>query len=404
MSKQVQQGQQQGQQKPEGQRNLSEITTLSDITTMGVGGPADRFIVARTRDEILEAVQEADAAGTPLLIVGGGSNLVIADEGYRGTVLQIATRGITVGEEDQPGQDAAGGGEGAGAADATQAAPGDGIVPVTIEAGHPWDEAVAWTVEHELGGLEALSGIPGAAGATPVQNVGAYGADVSNTLLSIEAWDRHEGKLVTLQASELELTYRNSVLKRATQNGSPRWVVLAVTFGLKRGEALPVAYDQLARALNVELGTRVSLAEVRTAVLGLRRSKGMVLEAGDPDTNSCGSFFMNPIVEESLTAALPADAPRYPAGKDGYVKLSAAWLIDHAGYHKGFGMKGQPGEEIAGGRASLSSKHTLAVTNQGGASCADVVALARAVRDGVKEAWGIELHHEPLLIGTSLDA
>ncbi len=386
MSQQVQQSQQQGQQQ------LSDITRLSDITTMGVGGPADRFIVARTREEILEAVQEADAAGTPLLIVGGGSNLVIADEGYRGTVLQIATRGITMGDSTV-GEDTA-----------TAGGAVDGTVPVTIEAGHPWDEAVAWTVEHELGGLEALSGIPGAAGATPVQNVGAYGADVSNTLLSIEAWDRHEGRLVTMQASELDLTYRNSVLKRATQNGSPRWVVLAVTFGLKRGEALPVAYDQLARALNVELGTTVPLAEVRTAVLGLRRSKGMVLEAGDPDTNSCGSFFMNPIVEESLTAALPADAPRYPAGKDGYVKLSAAWLIDHAGYHKGFGMKGQPGEEIAGGRASLSSKHTLAVTNQGGASCADVVALARAVRAGVKNAWGIELHHEPLLIGTSLDA
>lgn len=386
MSQQMQQSQQQGQQQ------LSEITRLSDITTMGVGGPADRFIVARTREEILEAVQEADAAGTPLLIVGGGSNLVIADEGYRGTVLQIATRGITVGDIAE-GEDAAA----AGAAV-------DRTVPVTIEAGHPWDEAVAWTVEHELGGLEALSGIPGAAGATPVQNVGAYGADVSNTLISIQAWDRHEGRLVTMQASELDLTYRNSVLKRATQNGSPRWVVLAVTFGLKRGEALPVAYDQLARALNVELGTRVSLADVREAVLGLRRSKGMVVDPQDPDTNSCGSFFMNPIVEESLTSALPADAPRYPAGKDGHVKLSAAWLIDHAGYHKGFGMKGQPGEEIAGGRASLSSKHTLAVTNQGGASCADVVALARAVRAGVKDAWGIELHHEPLLIGTSLDA
>ena len=386
MSQQMQQSQQQGQQQ------LSEITRLSDITTMGVGGPADRFIVARTREEILEAVQEADAAGTPLLIVGGGSNLVIADEGYRGTVLQIATRGITVGDSTV-GEDTA-----------TAGGAVDGTVPVTIEAGHPWDEAVAWTVEHELGGLEALSGIPGAAGATPVQNVGAYGADVSNTLISIEAWDRHEGRLVTMQASELDLTYRNSVLKRATQNGSPRWVVLAVTFGLKRGEALPVAYDQLARALNVELGTRVSLADVREAVLGLRRSKGMVVDPQDPDTNSCGSFFMNPIVEESLTSALPADAPRYPAGKDGHVKLSAAWLIDHAGYHKGFGMKGQPGEEIAGGRASLSSKHTLAVTNQGGASCADVVALARAVRAGVKDAWGIELHHEPLLIGTSLDA
>ena len=294
MSQQMQQSQQQGQQQ------LSEITRLSDITTMGVGGPADRFIVARSREEILEAVQEADAAGTPLLIVGGGSNLVIADEGYRGTVLQIATRGITVGDSTV-GEDTA-----------TAGGAVDGSVPVTIEAGHPWDEAVAWTVEHELGGLEALSGSPGAAGATPVQNVGAYGADVSNTLLSIEAWDRHEGRLVTMQASELDLTYRNSVLKRATQNGSPRWVVLAVTFGLKRGEALPVAYDQLARALNVELGTRVSLADVREAVLGLRRSKGMVVDPQDPDTNSCGSFFMNPIVEESLTSALPADAPRYP--------------------------------------------------------------------------------------------
>ena len=353
------------------------LQLLSSLTTTAVGGPAGRYIEARTEAEAVAAVRAADAAGDGLLIVAGGSNLVVADAGYPGTVLRIASTGIR--EHD-----------------------GNGAVLLTVQAGHPWDEVVAHAVGHGLSGLEALSGIPGSTGATPVQNVGAYGADVSHTLESVRTWDRAEGTVKTFTNAELGFGYRDSILKRSTTNGSPRYVVLTVTFRLQAGTlSAPVAYAELARALGITPGERAEAAAVRREVLRLRAGKGMVLDPADRDTFSTGSFFTNPVVPTAVAAALPDDAPIYPAG-EGLVKLSAAWLIDRSGFGKGFGLPGSAGERLAGGRASLSTKHTLAITNRGGATAADILAVARAVRAGVTERFGIELHNEPLLIDCAL--
>ncbi|RKW71436.1 UDP-N-acetylmuramate dehydrogenase [Galactobacter caseinivorans] len=353
---------------------------LAELTTLRVGGPADTLVAATSREEIVEHVRAADAAREPLLVLGGGSNLLIDDAGWRGTVLGMGTSGVTVGEPT-----GAGGGR-----------------LVTVQAGHDWDAVVAQTVEEGLSGLEALSGIPGSAGATPVQNVGAYGADVSQTLVRVTVFDRATDQVKELSVGDLRMGYRDSLLKRSTENGSPRYVVLDATFQLFADEDRPVAFAQLAQALGVSVGDRVPAPQVREAVLALRASKGMVLDRHDPDTYSCGSFFTNPVVSPALAQTLPQDAPRFPVQESEGLKLSAAWLIDHAGFHKGFGLPGMPGEALAGGRASLSTKHTLALTNRGQASSADVLAVARAVRDGVKDAWGIELHHEPLLINCTL--
>lgn len=351
---------------------------LSGLTTTGVGGPAADIIEATTEEEILSAVRAADDAGRRLLLVGGGSNLVISDAGYDGTVLRIATRGVDI----------------AAGTDGTHSR-------VTVAAGHPWDDVVRITLDAGLAGLEALSGIPGSAGATPVQNVGAYGADVSKTLASVRAWDRHESRLVEFTATDLAFGYRDSLLKRTTVQGSPRYVVLDVVFVLETSPlGAPIAYAELARTLGVTAGERAPAAAVRTTVLRLRAGKGMVLDPADRDTYSTGSFFTNPIVDADTAASLPEDAPRFPA--DQGTKLSAAWLIDRAGFAKGFGLPGTAGAELAGGRASLSSKHTLAITNQGGATAEDILAIARAVRDGVRERFGITLHNEPLLIGVDL--
>ncbi|MEE1620611.1 UDP-N-acetylmuramate dehydrogenase [Zafaria sp. J156] len=356
-------------------------TLLSELTTNAVGGPADRLVEASTREEITAVVQEADASGTPLLIVGGGSNLVVDDAGFAGTVLRITSRGITVDDDS------------AACAGAV----------VTVEAGHPWDEVVQHTLSRGLTGLEALSGIPGSTGATPVQNVGAYGADVSQTISRVTTWDREAGRVKSFAAADLGFGYRDSLLKRTTVNGSPRYVVLAVSFQLTLGElGAPLAYAELARALGRAPGERAPAVDVRREVLRLRAGKGMVLDPADRDTFSSGSFFTNPVVDAAAAGTLPDDAPRYPAGGDGLVKLSAAWLIDRAGFPKGFGLPGTPGEDLAGGRASLSTKHTLAVTNRGGAGASDLLAVARAVRDGVSERFGIELHSESLLINCAL--
>lgn len=351
---------------------------LSELTTTGVGGPAPDVIEATTEAEVLSAVRAADDAGTKLLLVGGGSNLVISDDGYDGTVLRIATRGV----------------------DIVRGARG-GRTRVTVAAGHPWDDVVKATLDAGLAGLEALSGIPGSSGATPVQNVGAYGADVSRTLESVRAWDRHESRLVDFAAADLAFGYRDSLLKRTTVEGSPRYVVLDVTFALEASTlGAPIAYAELARTLGVDTGERADAAAVRATVLRLRAGKGMVLDPADRDTYSTGSFFTNPIVDADTAASLPDDAPRFPAA--GGTKLSAAWLIDRAGFAKGFGLPGTVGADLAGGRASLSSKHTLAITNRGGATARDILAIARAVRDGVRERFGITLHNEPLLIGIDL--
>ncbi|MBT2585788.1 UDP-N-acetylmuramate dehydrogenase [Arthrobacter sp. ISL-95] len=350
---------------------------LSELTTAAVGGPAGNYVEARTEAEIIDAVRSADVAGEKILIIGGGSNLLISDDGYAGTVLKIASEGFTVNSEDSCGG-----------------------VSVVVQAGHNWDALVEHSVLHAWSGLEALSGIPGATGATPVQNVGAYGADVSQTIAAVRTWDRERNAVQTFTSSELKFGYRDSILKQTTVEGSPRYVVLTVEFQLPLGRmSAPIRYAELARVLGVEAGKRAYSNDVRREVLRLRASKGMVLDATDRDTYSTGSFFTNPIVPADIASALPDNAPKYPAGDDGLVKLSAAWLIDQAGFGKGFGLEGS---SVSGGRASLSTKHTLAITNRGSASASDMVAIAREVRAGVVERFGIELHPEPLLIGVSL--
>nr|WP_208011263.1 UDP-N-acetylmuramate dehydrogenase [Micrococcus luteus] len=395
---------------------------MADHTTTRVGGPARAWVTARTEAEAIEAVRAADAAGEPLFVLGGGSNTLMADAGFPGTVVRLAFEGIHVLDGPVPGE-----GETPPAGDGARPADHEGeAVVVRVAAGHPWDDAVAWTVAHGLGGIEALSGIPGSAGATPVQNVGAYGADVSQVLVALRAWDREAGEVVELTPADLRFGYRDSVIKRSmleTGAPSPRWIVLSVDLRLRRASSdaeptAPVRYGQLAAALDVEEGAHAPLAVVRREVLALRTAKGMVSDPADPDTWSTGSYFTNPIVPASVRASLPEGAPAFAAGQaeDGtpLVKLSAAWLIDRAGFAKGFGLpevapreggpdgRGADGTGLAGGRASVSTKHTLAMTNRGDATTEDVLTVARTVRDGVRERFGVELHPEPMIIGTSL--
>ncbi len=345
-------------------RAAHPVTRLADLTTLRVGGPAARVVEARDEATLVAAVAEADAAGGPVLLVAGGSNLLVADEGFAGTVVRVLTRGVRV-----ESQDACSG------------------ATVRVAAGEPWDDLVAHAVAQGWAGVEALSGIPGSTGATPVQNVGAYGQEVAQTVASVRTYDRLLRGVRTFPASECRFGYRSSRFKA----DPGRFVVLDVTFQLRLGDlGSPVGYAELARALGVEVGERAPLAAVREAVLVLRRGKGMVLDDPDPDTWSAGSFFTNPVLPAD--AELPEGAPRFPA-PDGGVKTSAAWLIEHAGFGKGFGLPGP---------ASLSTKHTLALTNRGDATAADLVALARTVRDGVRDRFGITLENEPVLVGLEL--
>lgn len=349
---------------------------IAPLTTMRVGGPAATLVTAETTEEVVAAVREADAAGRDLLVLSGGSNLVVADSGFDGVVLQVASRGVTV-----DSQDACSG------------------AFVTVAAGEPWDDLVARAVAEGWSGIEALSGIPGLTGATPVQNVGAYGQEVAQTIARVRVYDRTTGEIRTLAGAECEFTYRHSLFK-----GTDRYVVLEVSYQLALGDlSVPVAYADLARQLGVELGERVPLADAREAVLAQRRQRGMVLDADDHDTWSCGSFFTNPVLTaaeydglaERAADRLGADGPVPPRfeAPDGGVKTSAAWLIDKAGYGKGYRMPGP---------AALSTKHTLAITNRGSATAADVAGLAREVRDGVREAFGVTLVNEPVFVGHSL--
>lgn len=349
---------------------------LTRHTTMRVGGPAARFVVAETTDELVDAIREVDDADEPLLVLGGGSNLVISEEGFAGTVVKVATSGLTVESADAC----------AGAF-------------VRVAAGEVWDDVVTRAVEEGWSGIEALSGIPGSAGATPVQNVGAYGQEVAQTIARVRVWDRHDQEVRTFSALDCHFTYRHSIFK-----ASSRYVVLDVSFQLPMGDlSAPIGYADLARQLGVELGARVPLGEAREAVLAQRRLRGMVLDAADHDTWSCGSFFTNPILtvgefeelEARVAARLGPEGPLPPrfADADGNVKTSAAWLIDKAGFAKGYGLPAP---------AALSTKHTLAVTNRGGASASDIVALAADVRDGVDAAFGVRLVNEPVLVGLSL--
>ena len=348
---------------------------LARYTTLRLGGPAASFVVAEEAEVLADTVRAADSGGRRLLVLGGGSNLVIADDGFDGQVVRIATQGRQFDHA------------------------GDGVVQLTAEAGEDWDAVVADTVRHGLGGLECLSGIPGLTGATPVQNVGAYGVEVSEMLTSVDLLDRRTGQVRTVPASELGLTYRSSMLKH-----TDRAVVLRARFLLRDGGlSAPIRYGELARALGVETGERVEVSRAREAVLKLRQGKGMVLDPDDHDTWSAGSFFTNPVlppgelpgVLDRIVARVGPDQriPQFPA-PDGATKLSAAWLIERAGFGKG--------HDGPGGRVRLSTKHTLALTNRGSGTSSDLLELAREVRDGVRAAFGVSLEPEPVLVGCSL--
>jgi UDP-N-acetylmuramate dehydrogenase len=338
---------------------------LADHTTLHLGGPATTFVTATTDDELVAAVSAADDSGEPLLVLAGGSNLVVADDGFPGTVVKVATRGVA---PDTDGDDATCGG-----------------VLVTVAAGEGWDDLVARAVASGWVGVEALSGIPGSVGATPIQNVGAYGQEVAQTVASVRVWDRKLRGIRTFANADCGFGYRHSRFKA----DPARHVVLSVTFQFRQGSlGAPVEYAELARTLGVSPGQRAPLEEVRSAVLGLRAGKGMVLDEADHDTWSAGSFFTNPVV---AVDAVPDGAPAWPLD-NGSVKSSAAWLIEHAGFTKGYGN----------GVVSLSTKHTLALTNRGGAHTDDLLDLAREVRDGVEGRFGIRLVNEPVLVGCEI--
>ncbi len=337
--------------------------TLAPYTTLRLGGPADHFFTADTDANLIAAIRDVEGHGDDLLILGGGSNVVIADEGYRGTVVRIATTGVTI---------------------------QDGLL--SVAAGVPWDDVVAQAVDEGLSGIECLSGIPGLAGATPIQNVGAYGQDVSQTIVMVDAYDRDTKQMVLLDNGDCGFTYRHSLFKDAAYQGAGRYVVTRVHFQLTDASGLsaPIAYKDVAAALGLAIGERAPLKAVREAVLEQRRRRGMVLDPADHDTWSAGSFFTNPILGAGAFAALEARCetppPRYPE-PDGRIKTSAAWLIEQAGFTKGYGS----------GPVTLSTKHTLALTNRGGATTADLLRLAGEVRDGVAARFGVRLVPEPVL-------
>jgi UDP-N-acetylmuramate dehydrogenase len=332
--------------------------TLAEHTTLRLGGPARQLLRVETETDLVEIVRGADERGERLLVLGGGSNLVVADAGFDGLVVQVATKGLTRESDD-----------------------------VTIAAGEVWDDVVTELVGAGRAGVEALSGIPGLVGATPIQNVGAYGQEVAQTITAVRVFDRKAGEVRVLTPEQCGFTYRHSVFK-----GDDTHVVLAVSFALPQTTiGTPVRYAALAAHLGVDVGAEVPAAEVRTAVLDMRRAKGMVLDAADHDTWSAGSFFTNPMLAPDDADRLPADAPRWPE-PDGRVKTSAAWLIEQAGFGKGYGD----------GRARVSTKHTLALTNRGGATTSELLALAREIRDGVRDRFGVTLVNEPVLLGVSL--
>jgi UDP-N-acetylmuramate dehydrogenase len=334
---------------------------LAPLTTLELGGPARHLVEARDDATVLEALRWAAARGLRVLVLGGGSNLVIGDGGFDGLVLRLATRGQTFAASDA-----------------------DGEVLATVAAGEPWDAFVAETVARGLAGLECLSGIPGLAGATPIQNVGAYGQEVAETIHAVQAVERATGTRVQLSPDDCAFAYRDSAFRRAPQ----RWVVLGVTFALHAGGAPTLRYRELADALP----STATLAEARATVLALRARKSMVIDPADPNRRSAGSFFTNPIVDTAVADALGPDAPRWPAGP-GRVKLSAGWLIEHAGIAKG----------TRRGPVGVSTRHALALVHHGGGTTDALVALAREVRAAVASRLGVTLTPEPVFVGASLD-
>lgn len=377
----------------------TEITPipLARLTTLRTGGTPARMFEARTADEAVAALRETWDAGDEWFVLGGGSNLFVDDEPFDGTVVRLLTRGIQ-----------------------TLPSPRDGYARLRIEAGHSWDDVVAHAVAHGLAGIEALSGIPGTAGAAPVQNVGAYGQEIVQTLVEVDLLDEDTGEVSRVPADELGLGFRTSVLKH--HYGSEpqrRAVILSLTLELEhRGDAAaPVPGPQLRTALGIQPGDAVTLAHVRETILAVRAGKGMVLDDADPDTYSAGSFFQNAVVPASFARTLPAECPRWPvapevqhtrvipleqyaglaplpAAAEPDVKVSSAWLIEHAGFRKGF--------RLPRSRAGLSTKHALALTNQGGATAGELAELARYIRIRVHSEFGLLLQPEPVLVGVEI--
>jgi UDP-N-acetylmuramate dehydrogenase len=339
------------------------VRALAPYTTLRLGGPAGTLTVASETDQAVTTVRNASAEGRPVLVLAGGSNVVIGDDGFAGEVLLLRTRGIRPVE--------------------TRA----GSVVLRVAAGEVWDDFVEYAVTNGYSGVECLSGIPGSAGATPIQNVGAYGQEVAHTITAVHAYDREHDTVRAMSPAECEFAYRSSVFKH-----NDRYLVLHVDFELEvSGDSAPIRYAELARSLGAEAGDRVPLRQARDTVLKLRAGKGMVLDPDDKDTWSVGSFFTNPVVSAARWAELGLDAPHWPGG-DGTVKIPAAWLIEHAGFPKGF----------AGDGVSISTKHTLALTNRGTGRTAALLDLARTIRDGVRDRFGIDLHPEPVLINCFL--
>lgn len=337
---------------------------LAPRTTLGIGGPARRLVRIGSVDELREALRDADAAGEPVLVLGGGSNLVVSDAGWAGLVISMGIDEVSIVEA------------------------GDHAT-VTGGAGVVWDTFVAQIVDAGLAGCECLAGIPGLVGATPMQNVGAYGQEVSDTITRVRVLDRTTGELVDMAPAECRFAYRSSVFK-----GSRRWIVVEVELRLRRSEmSMPIKYAELAKSLGVPEGWTAPLSLVRERVIELRRAKGMVVDVADPDSRSAGSFFMNPIVDVQTLSAIESQLPvgtTMPkfAAAGGKTKLSAAWLIERAGFTKGF----------ARGRVGISTKHALALVNRGGATATELLAFAREIQDGVRSKLGIELHPEPVIL------
>jgi UDP-N-acetylmuramate dehydrogenase len=341
---------------------VSPDVPLAPWTTLGLGGPATRAVIARTADEIVAGVRSAGDG--PVFVLGGGSNVVIADEGFFGLVVAVRSAGWKVLADD------------------------GSTVELQVEAGQGWDELVAYTVAEGLAGVECLSGIPGSTGATPIQNVGAYGQEVADTIRAVRAVERDSGRAVELAPEACGFGYRDSAFKRDPE----RHVVTAVTFALRPGGAPTLRYRELEAALGAEGTPAPSLADVRAAVLALRRAKSMVIDAADPNRRSVGSFFTNPIVSAPEAARVAAaagapDMPRWPSGER--VKLSAGWLIERAGFAKG----------LRRGPVGISTRHALALVHHGGGRASDLVALAREIRDGVRARFGVTLMPEPVLVG-----
>ncbi|WP_285042711.1 UDP-N-acetylmuramate dehydrogenase [Plantibacter sp. LMC-P-059a] len=378
---------------------MTDTISLRELTTLQVGGPAAAFVECTSEAELIDAVLDVWNTDQPWLLLGGGSNLLVGDEPLEATVIRAANRGIE--RLDAPA----------------------GRVRLRVQAGEDWEALVAYTVEHGFAGIEALSGIPGSCGAAPVQNIGAYGQEIVSSLVAVDLLDEESQTVERVPAAELGLGYRTSVLKRHG-GGEPErsGVVVAIIIELDDvgvdGLAAPIAYQQLAFALGVEVGEQVRLAQVRTTVLALRASKGMVLDPDDPDTASAGSFFTNPIVSEHIARSLPGDAPWWPVDPPAdddteYVfplgevvnpprpalverlaKLSAAWLIERAGVRRGFALPGS--------HAAVSTKHTLALTNRGGATATEIAELARFVQARVHAEFGVLLQPEPVVVGVTI--